>query len=46
MSSIQKKKYNSAKEKEENVIGKRIVVKGDGSEAQKRKMYNSRVISP
>ena len=25
MSSIQKKKYNSAKEKEENVIGKRIV---------------------
>ena len=24
MSSIQKKKYNSAKEKEENVIGKRI----------------------
>ena len=25
MSSIQKKKYNSAREKEENVIGKRIV---------------------
>ena len=25
MRSIQKKKYNSAREKEENVIGKRIV---------------------
>ena len=28
MSSIQKKKYYSAEEKEENVIGKRIVVTG------------------
>lgn len=28
------------------ITGFRAAVKGDGSEAQKRKMYNSRVISP